>query len=263
MPGATVRIVNEDTGATAREIPPSATNRARIAPPRCRPAGTAWKRRSTGSKPPSASVVLDAGQAAAIDVTLSPARFTQSVVVTARRVEEVAQDVPIPVVGRPRRPRGRRRRLQRQPPEGDDPDGPVLFDQSAQLGDQHPRPRRAVRAHQRRPRAGRRPLHRRRLLRPSGVGDARLPRRRPGRGAARTAGHALRQEHDRRRDQRHDPQAELHAGHRVRAELRQPGIRPGEGVDHRSARRRARRAGVVLRHPARRHDLQRQDPGAT
>ena len=31
------------------------------------------------------------------DVTLSPARFSQSVVVTARRVEELAQDVPIPV----------------------------------------------------------------------------------------------------------------------------------------------------------------------
>ncbi len=42
-------------------------------------------------------IVLDAGQTATVDVTLSPARFTQSVVVTARRVEELAQDVPIPV----------------------------------------------------------------------------------------------------------------------------------------------------------------------
>ena len=31
------------------------------------------------------------------------------------------------------------------------------------------------------------------------------------RGAARSAGHAVRQEHDRRRDQRDDPQTELHA----------------------------------------------------
>ena len=46
-----------------------------------------------------------------------------------------------------------------------------------------------------------------------GVGDARLPRRRADRSAARTAGHALRQEHDGRRHQRHHPQAELHAGH--------------------------------------------------
>ena len=42
-------------------------------------------------------LVLAAGQTATNDVTLSPARFTQSVVVTARRVEELAQDVPIPV----------------------------------------------------------------------------------------------------------------------------------------------------------------------
>ena len=100
-----------------------------------------------------------------------------------------------------------RRRLQRQPPEGADPDRPVLLDQSAQLGDQHPRPRRAVRADQRRHRAGRRPLHRRRLLRAARRGDARLPRRRADRSAARPAGHALRQEHHRRRDQRHDAQA--------------------------------------------------------
>ena len=42
-------------------------------------------------------IVLAAGQNATNDVTLSPARFSQSVIVTARRVEELAQDVPIPV----------------------------------------------------------------------------------------------------------------------------------------------------------------------
>ena len=42
-------------------------------------------------------IALAAGQNATNDVTLSPARFSQSVVVTARRVEELAQDVPIPV----------------------------------------------------------------------------------------------------------------------------------------------------------------------
>jgi iron complex outermembrane receptor protein len=41
--------------------------------------------------------VVAAGQPLTNDVTLSPARFSQSVVVTARRVEEQAQDVPIPV----------------------------------------------------------------------------------------------------------------------------------------------------------------------
>jgi len=42
-------------------------------------------------------ILLGAGQTATADFTLSPARFSQSVVVTARRVEEAAQDVPIPV----------------------------------------------------------------------------------------------------------------------------------------------------------------------
>jgi iron complex outermembrane receptor protein len=42
-------------------------------------------------------VAVSAGQTVQTDLTLSPARFSQSVVVTARRVEEAAQDVPIPV----------------------------------------------------------------------------------------------------------------------------------------------------------------------
>ena len=130
---------------------------------------------------------------------------------TARRVEEVAQEVPIPlsVVGGDLVENAGAFNVNRL--KETDPDGAVLLDQPAQLGDQHPRPRRAVRPDQRRHRAGRRPLHRRRLLRAPGVGDARLPRRRADRSAARTAGHALRQEHHRRRDQRHDAQAELHA----------------------------------------------------
>jgi iron complex outermembrane receptor protein len=49
--------------------------------------------------------------------------------VTARRIEEVAQ-VPIPCVGGERQPRRRRRRLQRQPSEGADSHGAVLFDES-------------------------------------------------------------------------------------------------------------------------------------
>ena len=41
--------------------------------------------------------MLSAGQTAAVDVTLNPSRLTESVVVTARRVEEAAQEVPIPL----------------------------------------------------------------------------------------------------------------------------------------------------------------------
>ena len=40
---------------------------------------------------------IDAGQMATIDVTLGPARFSEGVVVTARRIEETAQEVPIPL----------------------------------------------------------------------------------------------------------------------------------------------------------------------
>ena len=42
-------------------------------------------------------IVLAVGQTSSVDMTLTPARFTEGVVVTARRVEEVAQEVPIPV----------------------------------------------------------------------------------------------------------------------------------------------------------------------
>src|SRR5262249_7237239 len=42
-------------------------------------------------------IVIDLGQALAVDVTLMPARLTEAVVVTARRIEETVQEVPIPV----------------------------------------------------------------------------------------------------------------------------------------------------------------------
>jgi iron complex outermembrane receptor protein len=50
-----------------------------------------------GFEPSVRRTMLEAGQTAVIDVTLSLARFSQSVVVTARRTEEIVQDVPIPV----------------------------------------------------------------------------------------------------------------------------------------------------------------------
>ena len=117
-------------------------------------------------------VALDAGQSLAVELTLAPAGFTEGVVVTARRSEEVAQEVPIPlsvVSGRLMNEAGafNVNRLKELIP-----DRPVLLDQPAQLRHQHPRPGRAVRSHQRRHRAGRRSLHRRRVLRAAGVGDA-------------------------------------------------------------------------------------------
>jgi iron complex outermembrane receptor protein len=42
-------------------------------------------------------IALEPGQAAIVDVSLEPGRVTEAVMVTARRVEEVAQEVPIPL----------------------------------------------------------------------------------------------------------------------------------------------------------------------
>ena len=155
---------------------------------------------------------VDAGQTAAIDVTLTPARFTEGVVVTARRIEEAVQEVPIPVSV---------------------VSGELVADTGAFNVNRVKELIPTVQFYSTNPRNS--AINIRGLGAPFGltndgiepgvglyidgvfyarpaVGDARLPRRGADRGAARTAGHALRQEHHRRRHQRHDPQAELHAG---------------------------------------------------
>jgi iron complex outermembrane receptor protein len=50
-----------------------------------------------GFEPVTRTVTLDLGQIAASDFTLTPARLTEAVTVTARRMEEAVQEVPIPV----------------------------------------------------------------------------------------------------------------------------------------------------------------------
>jgi iron complex outermembrane receptor protein len=93
LPGVSVKVTNEATststdivtsgdGTYATEALPSGGYRVAVS--------------LDGFETVERRVVL-AGQPVTSDVTLSPARFSQSVVVTARRVEEVAQDVPIPV----------------------------------------------------------------------------------------------------------------------------------------------------------------------
>ena len=121
-----------------------------------------------GFEPASREIVIDLGQVAAADFTLEPARLSE-----ARGRHRAAHrgsraGSADPGVGRERQPGGRRRRLQRESAQGADSDRPVLLDQPAQLVDQHPRPRCAVRSDQRRHRAGRRPVHRRRVLCASG-----------------------------------------------------------------------------------------------
>ncbi len=248
-PGVTVRVVS-DVAGTTREAVTDADGTYVI---RAVPTG-GYRLEATldGFETATRRGSLAVGQQAAIDVVLSPARLSSDVVVTARRVEETAQEVPIPLSVVSGELVDERRRLQRQPPQGTDSDGPVLLDEPAQLVDQHPRHRRSVRPDERRHRTRRRPVHRRRVLRASGSGDARLPRRRTDRSAARSAGHAVRQEHHGRRDQRHDPQAELHAGDRPRAESRRRwgSCRPRHRC--RAAVQERRRPAVVLRHTARR-----------
>ena len=211
MPGATVRVVNETTAR--RPSRPSATSREPIAPTRWRRAGIAWKRRSTGSRPACAGWCSKPARPSAIDVTLTPSRVTEGVVVTARRDRGSGAGGADSGVGRRAATSSRDagafnvNRLKELIPTvqfySTNPRNSAVNIRG--LGAPFGLTNDGIEA-------GRRPLHRRRLLRASRRGDARLPRRRAHRGAARPAGHALRQEHDRRRDQRHDAQAELHAG---------------------------------------------------
>ena len=94
IPGATIRVVNEGSGA-AQEAVSDAEGAYRVddlVPGQYRVEATL-----DGFEPGVARGAVDARQAASIDVTLTPARFTEGVVVTARRVEEAVQEVPIPV----------------------------------------------------------------------------------------------------------------------------------------------------------------------
>jgi len=94
IPGAQVNVVNETTSVGV-EATTDATGSYRVEDLVAGPyrVETALDGFETAVR----RIVLAAGQTATNDATLNPARFTQSVVVTARRVEELAQDVPIPV----------------------------------------------------------------------------------------------------------------------------------------------------------------------
>ena len=94
IPGAQVNVVNETT-STSTESTTDATGSYRVNS--LVPGPYRVETSLDGFESAVRRIVLDAGQATVVDATLSPARFTQSVVVTARRVEELAQDVPIPV----------------------------------------------------------------------------------------------------------------------------------------------------------------------
>ena len=94
VPGATVRIVNEASGAATESVS-DAQGQYQVAD---LVAGS-YKVEAAldGFETAARQVVVAAGQTGNGDVTLAPARLEEGVVVTARRVEEEAQEVPIPV----------------------------------------------------------------------------------------------------------------------------------------------------------------------
>jgi iron complex outermembrane receptor protein len=94
LPGATLRIVSEATGTAVETITDAqgAYRSSTLAPGAYR-----LETSLDGFETDTRGVVIEPGQTASVEVSLATARFSQSVVVTARRVEELAQEVPIPV----------------------------------------------------------------------------------------------------------------------------------------------------------------------
>jgi iron complex outermembrane recepter protein len=93
VPGATVRIVNEPSGAAVQAVTDTqGAYRVALPPGKYRVETTL-----NGFDPVVSRVTLETGQTATINVALEPARISEGVVVTARRTEEVAQEVPIPL----------------------------------------------------------------------------------------------------------------------------------------------------------------------
>ena len=94
IPGATVKIVNEASGESIDAVT-DGQGTYRVGD---LPAGQ-YRVEAVldgfDAAPQPATVAAD--QVARIDVTLTPSRVAQTVVVTARRVEEAVQEVPIPV----------------------------------------------------------------------------------------------------------------------------------------------------------------------
>jgi iron complex outermembrane receptor protein len=94
IPGAVVRIINDATGVATEAVSDEggAYRIESLLPGQYR-----VEAKLDGFESAERRVTLAARQVVAIDVTLTPARITEGVVVTARRVEETVQEVPIPV----------------------------------------------------------------------------------------------------------------------------------------------------------------------
>ncbi len=94
IPGAIVRVIHEVTGITV-ETMSDAQGSYRVAA--LSPGQYRIETTLSGFEVGVRRTSIAAGQSASVDVALDLARISEGVVVTARRVEEVAQEVPIPV----------------------------------------------------------------------------------------------------------------------------------------------------------------------
>ena len=94
IPGAVVLIVNGDATVSVEAVSGEhGAYRATALPP----GPYRLETKVDGFEAVVRQVVLEADRAATIDLTLTPARLTEAITVTARRVEELAQEVPIPL----------------------------------------------------------------------------------------------------------------------------------------------------------------------
>ena len=94
VPGATVKVTGEDSNVSQEAFTDErgAYRVEGLAPGRYRVEAIL-----DGFETAVSRLTVTEGQPATVDATLNPAHFSQAVVVTARRVEEAAQEVPIPV----------------------------------------------------------------------------------------------------------------------------------------------------------------------
>ena len=92
IPGVIVRVINEQTAAAVEAVSDAqGVYRAEVGPGRYKVEAVL-----DGFQNASKQILVETADVAS-DITLEPARFTEGVVVTARRVEEEVQEVPIPV----------------------------------------------------------------------------------------------------------------------------------------------------------------------
>jgi iron complex outermembrane recepter protein len=94
LPGVIVKVVNEGTGARTEAV---TGGEGEYSVPSLPDGSYRVEAALDGFEATTQRVAVGGPQPARADVTLSPSRLTESVVVTARRLEEVAQEVPIPV----------------------------------------------------------------------------------------------------------------------------------------------------------------------